>query len=128
MLPPVWRSRARTITEPPRFLPMASISPDLNLRAAIPIKKGVAAIIAQGKLAPALGFPIRCSFSIVSLQGFDVTLGLSLPGCTELLSKVGGGESRDTRRRKARAVASRDGLLCTNSRPMVISAIWFGIT
>jgi hypothetical protein len=34
------------MTEPPRFLPIASMSPDLNLRAAIPIKKGVAAIIA----------------------------------------------------------------------------------
>jgi hypothetical protein len=29
---------------------MASMSPDLNLRAAIPIKKGVAAIIAVGFL------------------------------------------------------------------------------
>jgi hypothetical protein len=36
----------KSMTEPPRFLPMASMSPDLNLRAAIPIKKGVAAIIA----------------------------------------------------------------------------------
>lgn len=27
-----------SMTEPPRFLPMASMSPDLNLRAAIPIK------------------------------------------------------------------------------------------
>ncbi len=34
------------MTEPPRFLPMASISPPLNFIAAIPIKKGVAAIIA----------------------------------------------------------------------------------
>ncbi len=33
-------------TAPPRFLPMASISP-LNLMAAMPIKKGVAAIIAM---------------------------------------------------------------------------------
>ena len=40
------------MTEPPRFLPMASMSPDLNLRAAIPIKKGVAAIIAAGLLHP----------------------------------------------------------------------------
>ena len=39
-----------SMTEPPRFLPMASMSPDLNLRAAIPIKKGVAAIIAGGLL------------------------------------------------------------------------------
>jgi hypothetical protein len=42
------------MTEPPRFLPMASMSPDLNLRAAIPIKKGVAAIIAVGPLHPIL--------------------------------------------------------------------------
>jgi hypothetical protein len=35
-------------------LPMASMSPDLNLSAAIPIKRGVAAIIAWGKLAQAL--------------------------------------------------------------------------
>jgi hypothetical protein len=35
------------MTEPPRFLPMASMSPDLNLSAAIPIKKGVATIIAR---------------------------------------------------------------------------------
>ena len=41
-----------SMTEPPRFLPMASMSPDLNLRAAIPIKKGVAAIIAVGFLHP----------------------------------------------------------------------------
>ena len=68
------------MTEPPRFLPMASMSPDLNVRAAIPIKKGVAAIIAEGKLAPALGFFNRYLFSIVSLQGFDVTLGLALQG------------------------------------------------
>ena len=40
------------MTEPPRFLPMASMSPDLNFRAAIPIKKGVAAIIAVGPLHP----------------------------------------------------------------------------
>jgi hypothetical protein len=40
------------MTEPPRFLPIASMSPDLNLRAAIPIKKGVAAIIAVGPLHP----------------------------------------------------------------------------
>jgi hypothetical protein len=40
--------------EPPRFLPMASMSPDLNLRAAIPIKKGVAAIISAGLLNPTL--------------------------------------------------------------------------
>ena len=40
------------MTEPPRFLPMASMSPDLNLRAAIPIKKGVAAIIVAGPLHP----------------------------------------------------------------------------
>jgi len=38
------------MTEPPRFLPIASMSPDLNLRAAIPIKKGVAAIIMAGLL------------------------------------------------------------------------------
>jgi hypothetical protein len=55
------------------------MSPDLNLRAAIPIKKGVVAIIAEGKLAPALGFSNRYSFSIVSLQGFDETLGLATP-------------------------------------------------
>jgi hypothetical protein len=42
------------MTEPPRFLPMASMSPDLNLRAAIPIKKGVAAIIAVRLLHPTL--------------------------------------------------------------------------
>src|SRR5208283_5860237 len=42
----------KSMTEPPRFLPMASISPDLNLRAAIPIKNGVAAIIAVGPLHP----------------------------------------------------------------------------
>jgi hypothetical protein len=36
----------KSITEPPRFLPMASMSPPLNFTAAIPIKKGVAAIIA----------------------------------------------------------------------------------
>ena len=41
----------KSMTEPPRFLPMASMSPDLNLSAAIPIKKGVAAII------PRLGYP-----------------------------------------------------------------------
>jgi hypothetical protein len=41
-----------SMTEPPRFLPIASMSPDLNLRAAIPIKKGVAAIIAVGPLHP----------------------------------------------------------------------------
>ena len=40
------------MTEPPRFLPIASMSPDLNLIAAIPIKKGVAAIIAVGLLHP----------------------------------------------------------------------------
>jgi hypothetical protein len=40
------------MTEPPRFLPIASMSPDLNLRAAIPIKKGVAAIISWGLLRP----------------------------------------------------------------------------
>ena len=39
-----------SMTEPPRFLPMASMSPLLNLSAAIPIKKGVAAIIAGGLL------------------------------------------------------------------------------
>jgi hypothetical protein len=42
----------KSMTEPPRFLPIASMSPDLNLRAAIPIKKGVAAIIAVGPLHP----------------------------------------------------------------------------
>ena len=36
-----------SMTEPPRFLPMASMSPPLNFIAAIPIKKGVAAIIAM---------------------------------------------------------------------------------
>ena len=36
----------KSMTEPPRFLPMASMSPPLNFMAAIPIKKGVAAIIA----------------------------------------------------------------------------------
>jgi len=41
-----------SMTEPPRFLPMASMSPDLNLSAAIPIKKGVAAIISPGLLQP----------------------------------------------------------------------------
>jgi hypothetical protein len=40
------------MTEPPRFLPMASMSPDLNLRAAIPIKKGVAAIIYLSGCSP----------------------------------------------------------------------------
>jgi hypothetical protein len=40
------------MTEPPRFLAIASMSPDLNLSAAIPIKKGVAAIIALGLLHP----------------------------------------------------------------------------
>jgi len=30
-----------SITEPPRFLPNASVYSDLNLRAAIPLKKGV---------------------------------------------------------------------------------------
>src|ERR1039458_3840621 len=43
-----------SMTEPPRFLPMASMSPDLNLSAAIPIKKGVAAIISPGLLHPTL--------------------------------------------------------------------------
>ena len=42
----------KSMTEPPRFLPMASKSPDLNLRAAIPIKKGLAAIFAAGPLHP----------------------------------------------------------------------------
>jgi len=36
------------MTEPPRFFPIASMSPDLNFKAAIPIKKGMAAIIALG--------------------------------------------------------------------------------
>jgi hypothetical protein len=40
------------MTEPPRFLPMASMSPPLNFIAAIPIKKGVAAIISWGLLRP----------------------------------------------------------------------------
>jgi hypothetical protein len=35
-------------TAPPKFLPMASMSPILNLTLAIPIKKGVATIIAKG--------------------------------------------------------------------------------
>src|ERR1035441_445463 len=43
------------------------------------MKKGVAAIIAEGKLVPALDFSNRYSFSIESLQGFDVTLGLATP-------------------------------------------------
>jgi len=38
----------KSMTAPPRFLPMASMSPDLNLSAPIPIKKGMAAIIAWG--------------------------------------------------------------------------------
>jgi hypothetical protein len=42
------------MTEPPRFLPMASMSPPLNFIAAIPIKKGVAAIIAGGSSPPHL--------------------------------------------------------------------------
>ena len=42
----------KSITEPPRFLPMASMSPDLNLSAAIPIKNGVAAIIPGGLRHP----------------------------------------------------------------------------
>jgi len=42
------------MTEPPRFFPIASMSPDLNFKAAIPIKKGVAAIISPGLLHPTL--------------------------------------------------------------------------
>ena len=37
-----------------------------------PMKKGVAAIVSHGKLAPALRLSVRCSFSIVSLQCLDV--------------------------------------------------------
>jgi len=40
------------MTEPPRFLPIASMSLDLNLSAAIPIKKGVAAILTVLLLHP----------------------------------------------------------------------------
>ena len=60
---------------------MASMSPPLNFIAAIPIKKGVAAIVSQGKLAPALRFSVRCSFSIVGLRpdaGSIVTTALPL--------------------------------------------------
>ena len=51
IVPTIFGTR-KSMTEPPRFLPIASMSPDLNLSAAIPIKKGVAAIIAVRLLHP----------------------------------------------------------------------------
>ena len=94
-----------SMTEPPRFLPMASMSPDLNLRAAIPIKKGVAAIIAVLLIHPIWSDTAHG----VCAQGIPPTLG------------GGGAGSRDNLEEGPLPVAPLQNNLC--QQPTTLGAV-----